>query len=477
MKLLLSAAIFCTWLPTVLFAQSLNTLPSSDSIPISIVLSSPLDTLTSLTDTLRFGLDAKRDSLRETTDRVNDLIDTVRQPVQRIYPRWSSYPDSLLTRIDSLAQPLGQSSVMDSLRGEVRARARDLRQKWEQETREQSLPILDDQVLIQESVDKVNDYRQKYSVDLTAEEVLNSMDNMTTEDDIPPEASSLPEQYSEIQSEVENLKKDSAQQVGPAIDQRIDQYASEQEELHPLMETNDAEPSPIQQSLQGYQTQLDQTSLNKAEVQQLLVSRLQALGGDYQQDFQQRIKRSTRKLARHRSAYQVPPSEDTLAKSGKKRFRVGGNFQLQPGRTTRLDISPELQYRLLSRWNIGLGGTYRVGIQTDAFPRRLIQQEGIYGIRGLTEWQAFPSVSLRAEWESLYNGATPTNQLGSPASELLTQLWSNSIWLGPVKYYSVTSWVKGSVQLLYNPLHDPKTDLYTQAYTIRMGFQLQPSVR
>lgn len=480
MKRFLIAVAASLLTPALLSAQSLDKLPSlvTDSLPTSLeqrLVSPPVDTLKVRVDSLSSNLEAAQGKFEKAATQTKSLADTATQAAHSTFDQLASLPDSLVSRLDSLPRLIPRSPLTDPVYEKAQGGVEELKQGWEGTIDKKSTQLLDEHIPVWPPLDVVNKYQRVYSSDHIEEEVVNSLEDVATDNELlPQEVGSLSGQYSEVQSELEAIAKDSTQQSGVVIDQKVDQYAGQQKGLQPLTEAS-AQPSPVEQSLQGYQSQMDQATFDKTEVQQLLLSRLQALGSDYQQDFAKRIKKSTKKLARHRQDYQTSPKADTTANSGKKRLRLGGNFQLQPGHTTRLDISPELQYRLLPRWSIGVGGTYRIGIQTDDFPKQLVQQEGVYGGRGLTEWQAFPSISLRAEWESLYSGSN--DQLGSLANDLPSQRWNDSVWLGLVKYYSVSSWVKGSIQLLYNPLHDPSTDLYTQPYTIRLGFQFQPSAK
>ena len=423
------------------------------------------------------GLLATEDTIRKRTAQVRHAIDTSAQSIERIKSNLVTYSDSLMARVDSLSErtlrKLGHSPIADTVQRLLKGQLDSQRQNWMQYA-EDKIP---EPSSLNPSLPEIPSLGEKQSptVPSVKEKVSEySREQVDSYEQIPSSVNTAKKYHSEIQSQSELFAKDTTGQKGMMIDQKIDQYARQQQALQPLVEADAEDPMlAIQESLQEYQPHVDQTSLSAEKVQQLMIERLQALGSDYQQKFDQRINKATRKLAKRGIAKGPVPEPDTISQLAGKRLLWGGNVRIQPGEVTQIDAAPELQYRLYPRLNIGVSGVYRVGIQINDFPHKLWKDQDTFGFRGLTEWRALGSFSLRAEWERL---KTKAPVLQKPkASDLAKSQWTNSVWLGVSKYQSLSRRLKGYIQLLYNPLHDSETSPHPKPYTIRVGVQLKPS--
>ena len=408
-------------------------------------------------------------------------IDSLTSRVNRTQARLSGYSDSLTARLDSLTQlpqhqNIDSSPLQDSVRSRLQRRLDRYRQRWEKLAQDRSPKAMATKARLQK---RINDLERKQTslLDLNSSEHIADQASDNLSESLSPQLGSFSEQHEPLLDQSATVLKDTAHQQpsGQTIDQSIDQYAGQQAQLNPLTES--APPNPyesMQQSLEGYQSDLGGKAVGKEEVQQAVLTRLKSLGSDYQQEFAQQLQHATRKLTRQRRKLQAENNQPDTANTRpfSKRLRWGGNFQIHPDKITRVDLSPELHYILLPRWSIALAGVYRVGIQIEDFPHRLFHQQSVFGFRGATEWQALAGWSLRAEWERL---RTPSSTALSSSEKQPTHQWINSIGLGIVKYYTISQRMKGYLQLLYNPLHDPLNSPHPHPYVIRLGFQLQPS--
>ena len=110
-------------------------------------------------------------------------------------------------------------------------------------------------------------------------------------------------------------------------------------------------------------------------------------------------------------------TQNTEGNSWRDRVRLGGNFGLQFGNITFIDVSPLVLYQLAERTQIGVGITYQYvrfnNVRT--FGGGTISSSGnsIYGGRAFLRYFLFPGIFAQGEYEMLstryydYSSLTP----------------------------------------------------------------------
>lgn len=146
----------------------------------------------------------------------------------------------------------------------------------------------------------------------------------------------------------------------------------------------------------------------------------------------------------------------------KDRLYFGGNFGMQFGTVTLLDISPLAGVMITPKFSAGAGLTYQYFDD-----RRFIGGESSsYGGRIFTRYNVLPNIFAHAEFESInfdnYNVGT----------EEFERIWSNALFLGGGYFVPFGRVGGANFTFLYNVLHDNLRSPYGEPYVIRLGFVL-----
>ncbi|MFC3879306.1 hypothetical protein ACFOSV_03920 [Algoriphagus namhaensis] len=146
----------------------------------------------------------------------------------------------------------------------------------------------------------------------------------------------------------------------------------------------------------------------------------------------------------------------------KDRMYFGGNFGMQFGTVTLLDISPLAGVMITPRFSSGLGITYQYFND-----RRFVGGETTsYGGRIFSRYNVLPNVFAHAEFESInfdnYNFV----------SDQFERIWSNALFLGGGYFAPFGQNGGANFTFLYNVLHDNLRSPYGEPYVIRVGFVL-----
>ncbi len=155
----------------------------------------------------------------------------------------------------------------------------------------------------------------------------------------------------------------------------------------------------------------------------------------------------------------IDPEEKTPLKD---RLYYGGNFGMQFGTVTLIDISPLVGVMITPRFSAGVGGTY----QFFDDQRYIGGETSSYGARVFTRYNVFPNVFVHAEYEAInfdnYN----------LVSEEFERIWSNALFLGGGYFAPFGRSGGANFTFLYNVLHDNINSPYGEPYVIRIGFVL-----
>lgn len=143
------------------------------------------------------------------------------------------------------------------------------------------------------------------------------------------------------------------------------------------------------------------------------------------------------------------------------RLYYGGNFGMQFGTITLIDVSPILGLMLTDRHSVGIGITYQYFNDRRFFGG----SSSTYGGRVFTRYNVLPNIFLHGEYESInfnnYNAFT----------ERFERIWANALFLGGGYFIPFGGGRGGAnVTFLYNVLHDNLRSPYGEPYVIRVGF-------
>jgi len=147
----------------------------------------------------------------------------------------------------------------------------------------------------------------------------------------------------------------------------------------------------------------------------------------------------------------------------KDRMYYGGNFSLQFGSLTFIDVSPLVGVMLTERLSTGLGATY----QYLNF-RHASSSSSVYGGRIFGRYNITENFFAHAETESLNTayyvpGATP-------AQDRMTRDWVTGVFVGGGYFTPFGNRGGANITLLYNLTYDNRRSPYNEPYVIRVGF-------
>lgn len=158
-----------------------------------------------------------------------------------------------------------------------------------------------------------------------------------------------------------------------------------------------------------------------------------------------------------------------------ERLFYGGNFQLNFGQVTIIDISPNVGLQLTENMQVGVGltyqyyrrraGTYSTGSYTynaDAY------QTSIYGGRIFGRYFPVPTMFVHAEAEALSYTYEDVTDFGYKRR----RAWVPGVFVGGGYNQPLGRSAAASLTILYNLTYNKIRSPYNSPWVIRMGFTL-----
>ncbi len=221
--------------------------------------------------------------------------------------------------------------------------------------------------------------------------------------------------------------------------------------------------------LQGLQT--------RAEIQELMQSRIAAGGPNAGQMVQQNIQQAQQqlhqlkdkinKLGGSSSDFDMPDFKPNTQKTKSfwKRVEYGTNLQNTRSNgfiplTTDLGLS--IGYRMNDKASMGIGGSYRMG-WIGKWDNLTLTHEGI-GLRSYIDWKIKGSFFLSGGYEQNYH-----RQFDNLQQLKRADYWQQAGLIGLSKKYSIKKKWKGDIKLLYDFLYNTHTPV-TQPVVFRFGY-------
>lgn len=146
----------------------------------------------------------------------------------------------------------------------------------------------------------------------------------------------------------------------------------------------------------------------------------------------------------------------------KDRMFFGGNFAVQFGTITFVDISPLAGTMITNRFAAGAGITYQYFRDN----RFIGGENNIYGGRVFGRYNVRPTIFLHGEYENL------NLDLYNPISDTFNRTWVPGLFLGGGYFAPFGGRGGANFTFLYNFLFDSQRSPYNKPYVVRVGFML-----
>ena len=144
-----------------------------------------------------------------------------------------------------------------------------------------------------------------------------------------------------------------------------------------------------------------------------------------------------------------------------QKISVGGNFGLQFGSVTFIDVSPTFGYRFTDRFTAGPGITYRY------LKFRGFEGSSLYGGRLFTRYRLSRQIFAQVEYESL-NTEYRTGNPDLPIS----RTWVPGFFVGGGYFQPVGRRAAIIISALYNLSYDVTRSPYNSPWNLNVGFTL-----
>ncbi|WP_420581313.1 hypothetical protein [Reichenbachiella sp.] len=254
-------------------------------------------------------------------------------------------------------------------------------------------------------------------------------------------------------------KQELSKKYGNDLEERAAKEAMEQGQI------NFPSNNPELQKILGYKEMADELlnvnqskvkGVNYFEGKEEVLAQAMAQSAELKQKYSKVVNSNDLSTATKRSSLEG----DTFW----ERLVFGGTFQIHIDQQTSIDLNPELAYRINKKWDVGIGGNYRLNGEFDDLLGQA-QDRQIYGYRVFTEYFLLKNFYAHLEFESLAAKSTaPTDRN--------TVEWNNSLLLGIERRFNLGSNTQAQISLLYNFMHKDNP-LYNSPWNVRFGFNFK----
>ena len=140
----------------------------------------------------------------------------------------------------------------------------------------------------------------------------------------------------------------------------------------------------------------------------------------------------------------------------------GGNFSLQFGSVTYIDISPLAGAMITDKLSAGLGATYQY------LNFRRASSSSVYGGRLFGRYNITQNFFAHSEVESLNTAYVVPG--ATAAQDRLNRDWVTGVFVGGGYFTPFGNRGGANITLLYNLTYDNRRSPYNEPYVIRVGF-------
>lgn len=219
--------------------------------------------------------------------------------------------------------------------------------------------------------------------------------------------------------------------------------------------------------LNGYKKDISGVLQPKDHIREKLGKRFNKLGSDYLNKVNDVNNDVAKQLLKAKQKYSTVSSKKNLEELPqnplnllpfKKRLIYGLNFQIIPGTPFKIDLSPNIAYKILPRWSAGLGFLYNMNLSLEERPfddRRV-------GGRLFSEYHIIKGIFAHLEYESVWE-----------RNNLNTRTSNSNGYFGLAKKINIKGRLKGNFQLLYQLNNQPESFINNRSkFIYRFGFTI-----
>ncbi len=167
---------------------------------------------------------------------------------------------------------------------------------------------------------------------------------------------------------------------------------------------------------------------------------------------------------------QVDISQGSTKPSFGNRIYFGGNFSLQFGYVTYIDVSPLVGYMINQNFSAGVGVTYRYLKYKD-----INYETNIYGgrifVRHNLPFMPIP-LFVYSECEDLNLDLAVYNNPLQPDYYTISRQWVPSLFVGGGLFQPIGKKAGFTIMALYNIIYDDQRSPYNSPVVLRVGFTL-----
>ncbi|HEV8515837.1 MAG TPA: hypothetical protein VGQ59_21295 [Cyclobacteriaceae bacterium] len=150
----------------------------------------------------------------------------------------------------------------------------------------------------------------------------------------------------------------------------------------------------------------------------------------------------------------------------RKRLVLGGNFNIVNISPFMADLAPVIGYKIDKTFQVGVSGSYRVSfVDTTKIVSGLSAKTTGYSV--FVSHDVILNFFAYGEWERSYT--TVKQNVNDPKT---SKQWVNSLLIGIGRQFTISKKVKGTVMLLWNPLHESGKTPYNSDFVVKTGFRL-----
>ena len=148
-----------------------------------------------------------------------------------------------------------------------------------------------------------------------------------------------------------------------------------------------------------------------------------------------------------------------------KRLKFGFNFQVNRQEPISTDLAINVSYLLNQNARLGIGGSYRIGLEKDFGGINFDDQ--VYGVRSFFDYTIFRSIYAEAlyEWSN-----TEVGEQQQPSDAPISKKWVQSGMIGLGNRFTIKKKLNGNFTALYNFLHNTDSP-NPSPWVFRFGFE------
>lgn len=218
-----------------------------------------------------------------------------------------------------------------------------------------------------------------------------------------------------------------------------------------------------------YKGQMDHVQ-DSAYMKEQAKKKAEELAMQYIADHPEVMQGVQRKMSLLMKKYSVVPNSNDLSTAVKRtslkgrtffeRLQVAANFQVISLDPISLDFSPQVGYKINSRFVMGAGGLYRKTFR-DSIPTIA---PDVLGYKGYTSYEVMGNFFVTGEYARNSPGINP--------SEIKSKrIWENTMLAGVGRKFLIHPKIEMTLMAGYNFLYSESDTIYPRPWVIRVGIQ------